>query len=259
MAADRDAYSSAVRAALEGLSGPDRVRAERLLDMAGAVSRATFGPFNDLPESEFYEAPALTPEQTWEAIAEQVAHACALALLWGLNGEEITAHRIALVHEIIFGTTFPAVAGRIRRAGEEVTYGIVLGLAEKPTMKIQRGTSSRQLQRKLDVVCKDFNRSALVEDRRGEAVLEELIETAAKLYVKILSAHPFPDGNGRTAYVLLQYALVRLGLVAVALDDFRAHQLALGYALRVDGKQSYRQLVALIADTIRTAASAASD
>jgi fido (protein-threonine AMPylation protein) len=69
---------------------------------------------------------------------------------------------------------------------------------------------------------------------------------AVKLYAKMLSAHPFLDGNGRTAFTILQYALARSDLPCVALENFEAHQRALGTALRSDGRQSYAPLQALI-------------
>jgi Fic family protein len=80
--------------------------------------------------------------------------------------------------------------------------------------------------------------------------LNEVVLPAARLYVKVLSIHPFLDGNGRTAYALLQYALVRSRLICVALEDFSAHQRALGVALRDDSRQSYLPLRDLLVDKL---------
>jgi hypothetical protein len=70
---------------------------------------------------------------------------------------------------------------------------------------------------------------------------------------KVLSTHLLLDGNGRTAFTILQYALRRSELACVALEDFDAHQRALGTALRSDGRQSYVPLQALIADKLAQA------
>ncbi len=74
---------------------------------------------------------------------------------------------------------------------------------------------------------------------------------AVRLYAKVLSIHPFVDGNGRTAFTILQYALVRSGLVCVALDDYAEHQWALGAALRIDSRQSYDPLQTLLVASFR--------
>lgn len=77
-------------------------------------------------------------------------------------------------------------------------------------------------------------------------MLGDLVFIVVRLYAKILSTHTFLDGNGRTAFTLLQYALARNDLACIALDDFDAHQRALGAALRRDGRQSYGPLQSLI-------------
>jgi len=74
---------------------------------------------------------------------------------------------------------------------------------------------------------------------------------AARLYAKLLSAHPFADGNGRTCYVALQFALVRLGAVTVSLPDYAEQQWHLGRALQAGGKQSYEPLARYLAKRIQ--------
>ena len=51
-------------------SPPDRDAIELATRIA---TRQTFGPYYDEPESPFYEADGLTPEETWERLAEKVA------------------------------------------------------------------------------------------------------------------------------------------------------------------------------------------
>jgi hypothetical protein len=75
---------------------------------------------------------------------------------------------------------------------------------------------------------------------------------AAAFYAKLLSTHPFFDGNGRMAYVALQYALIRLGATGVALPDHDEQQWALGQGLRPGGRHhGYEALAELFERTIR--------
>lgn len=76
---------------------------------------------------------------------------------------------------------------------------------------------------------------------------------AARLFAKLLSAHPFNDGNGRACYVALQFALVRLGALFVSLPDYAEQQWHLGRALRTGGGQSYEPLARYLAEKIRAA------
>jgi hypothetical protein len=57
----------------------------------------------------------------------------------------------------------------------------------------------------------------------------------------------------RICYLVLQFGLIRIGLLTVAPTQYEEHQWALGQALRRDSKQSYAQMEQLIADTARNA------
>jgi fido (protein-threonine AMPylation protein) len=227
------------------------IELNELAYVAGVVARQTFGPFNDAEDSPYFKAAGESPESTWEGLAERVALATGRAVAWGLADVDASPARIAELHRLVFGRMFPDSAGQIRGDGEDVTYGIVIGSHEHLSAKRQRGTGGgKQLARRLDAACSEFNESVAFEDAQDESELTDLLLIAVRFYAKVLSAHPFCDGNGRTAYALLQYALVRVGLLAVALDDFESHQRALGWALRSDGRQTYDPLVELLADKI---------
>ena len=147
-------------------------------------------------------------------------------------------------------TTFHEHAGRLRQRKEEVEYGIVLGTAEQPVVKSERATSGARVIRRLEQVCREFNETVAEQEQSDQIALDDLVFTAVRLYVKVLSTHPFLDGNGRTAFTILQYGLARSELACVPLEDFDAHQRALGTALRSDGRQSYVPLQALIVDKL---------
>ncbi len=93
---------------------------------------------------------------------------------------------------------------------------------------------------RLNEACEEFNAAAAAADERSEDHLEDLsILPAVKLYSKFLSTHAFVDGNGRVCFLILQYALIRMGLLCVALG-YEEHQAALGFALRADGEANLR-------------------
>ncbi len=235
---------------LEALYAADQSQVDQLRGSAEIAAAQTFGPFNDVPDSPFYAAEDLSPTQTWERIAERVGLATVLAVVHGVAKRPITVDAIRRLHEIIFVTTFPDHAGHLRKPKEEGRYGVVLGTAEHPVVKSERATAGARVPRRLEEICREFNETAAAQEQPDTIALDELVLTAVRFYAKVLSTHPFLDGNGRTAFTLLQYALVRSDLACVALKDFDAHQRALGTALRSDGRQSYLPLQALIADKL---------
>jgi fido (protein-threonine AMPylation protein) len=235
---------------LTALDAADQAQADQLLGSARAAAAQTFGPFNDSPDSPFYAAEDLSSELTWEHIAERVTLATSAAVVHGRAQRPITVNAIRDLHKIIFVTTFPEHAGRLRQRNEEAQYGIVLGTAERPILQSARATAGSRVPKRLEQACTEFNETIAEQDKQNTATLVSLVFIAVRLYAKILSIHPFLDGNGRTAFALLQYALVRCGLICVALEDFQAHQRALGAALRSDGRQSYLPLRDLLVDKL---------
>jgi fido (protein-threonine AMPylation protein) len=235
---------------VEYLSAVGRIQLDQLRESAYAAAAQTFGPFNDAPDSPFYSAKDLSSTDTWEEIAERVVLAAGIAAAHGVARQPITVDAIRRLHELIFQTTFPDHAGRLRQRDEEAQYGIVLASSEQPIVKGERATAGARVQRRLEQVCREFNKTVAEQDQSDPITLDDLVLTAVRLYAKVLSIHPFLDGNGRTAFTILQYALTRSELACVALDDFDAHQRALGTALRTDGRQSYAPLRALIVDKL---------
>jgi fido (protein-threonine AMPylation protein) len=221
---------------LHALDAADQSQVDQLRDPAQIAAARTFGPFNDMPDSPFYSVEDLSPAQTWERIAEHVVLATTVAAVHGAARRPITVETIRRLHEIIFLTTFPEHAGRLRQRNEEGEYGIVLGTAEQPIAKGERATAGARVGSRLEQICREFNETVVEQDQSDPIALDALVFTAVRLYAKVLSTHPFLDGTGRTAVTILQY--------------FDAHQRALGTALRSDGKQSYIPLQALIVDKL---------
>lgn len=220
---------------------------------AAAAAALTFEHFRDQPESDFYQAPGRTPEETWHEVRDRVGLATADAAALALDDAALTPVTILGWHRSIFETTFPEVAGRFRTGSDPMTYGYVVGPRDAPMNKTGRGTGSRSLPGRVDKICKEFNQAVARAENGPDSPLIDATFPAARLYAKLLSAHPFDDGNGRTCYVALQFALIRLGALFVELPDFEAQQWHLGRALQTGGGQSYRPLAAYLAERIQAA------
>lgn len=229
---------------------PDDARPEALaiLEAGEIAARETFGEFRDEEESPFYTAADLTPERTWELTAEEVARTTAHMALRALTGAPASLGLICEIHRRIFGELFRAEAGEPREI--DAQYGLVIGTQDQPVAISQVAVAPKYIRARLHDACNEFNTSMAEADARDELELLEALLAPVKLYCKTLSVHPFIDGNGRAAFVLLQYALVRGHLLAVALPDFEAHQQALGVALQRSGKQSYVPMQELLAGSI---------
>jgi fido (protein-threonine AMPylation protein) len=214
---------------------------------------STFEQFRDQPESDFYQAPGRTPEETWHEVRDRVGLVTAEAAALALDDAVLVPATIRGWHRRIFETTFPETAGRFRTGRAPMTYGYVVGSKDAPTNRTGRGTGTRSLPRRVDKICKEFNQAAACAENGPDSPLIDATFPAARLYAKLLSAHPFDDGNGRTCYVALQFALLRLGAVAVSLPDYAEQQWHLGRALQTGGQQSYEPLAGYLAEKIRNA------
>jgi fido (protein-threonine AMPylation protein) len=220
---------------------------------ATAAAELTFERFRDEPDSDYYQAPGLTSEQTWHEIRDRVGLVAAEAVALALQDATLTPDILCSWHRSIFETTFPADAGRIRRTRDTVTYGYVAGSKDAPVNKTGRGTRARALHRRLRKICEEFNDAAVHLQSAEGPHLIDVTFPAARLYAKLLSAHPWSDGNGRACYVALQFALVRLGVLSVSLPDYAEQQWHLGRALRTGGGQSYEPMARYLAEKIRIA------
>lgn len=229
----------------------ESARELHLRKAAATAAQSTFERFRDDSDSDFYEAPGRTPVETWQEIRARVGLVAAEAVELALHDATLTPSLLCDWHRGIFETTFPESAGKLRSARGGVTYGYVAGTEGAPVNKVGRGTAARKLPRRLRKICEEFNRTAAELPDATAPRLIDVTYPAARLYAKLLSAHPWSDGNGRTSYVVLQFALVRLGALSVALPDYAEQQWHLGRALRTGGGQSYEPLATYLAEKIR--------
>ena len=89
-------------------------------------------------------------------------------------------------------------------------------------------------------------------DERGESHLViDAIRPAARAYARFLGAHPYWDGNGRTAFPILNFALIRLGLLAIAVPESNEFHWCLGQAMKRNGKATPEPLSQHLESIIR--------
>lgn len=220
------------------------------------AAQATFADFADAAESHYYRGPDLTPEETWHAITAEVARVTAIAAVDARNGGVLLTADFHAIHAAIFEPVFGAATLRQRQFEEEVSYGIVRGeFPDALRHERQRGISGRSLPRRLRQISSDL-REAFAKsdamDRHGESHRAiDAIRPAARAYSRFLGAHPYWDGNGRTAFPILNFALIRLGLLAIAVPEGDEFHWCLGQGMRRDGRASSEALTRHLEAIIR--------
>jgi fido (protein-threonine AMPylation protein) len=222
---------------------------------------ASFEAFRDHEDSAFYQAPGLTPQATWDEIHRSLAAVSAELVVRYESGFrlEVSVLAISEWHREIFVSTFPDDAGRFRsqdRSGEweHISFGIEVGTARTARIRRIQGTHPNKIQGRIEDACKDFSAFRLLAEKTPEAFqLSDVTFEIARLYTKLLSIHPFVDGNLRATTIALQAALLSMDLALFDFSDYDLHQSAIATALRSDGRQSYRELGDLMAQIIATA------
>lgn len=216
-----------------------------------------FTGFSDRPESPFYRAMGISAVETWNRSVDSMG-----VLLLELPavvrepGFQITTDLLCHWHGRIFGALFPNEAGRLRRrkAGdwEHVYFGGNIGTVRSRRTKEYRGVHPRKLRKRVEEICEEFNgaRAYLIEAEPGSASISDASYAVARLYAKLLRAHPWVDGNLRVAFVALHAALLSLDLPRVMFPDLERHDDLIGAAFRNDNAP-YLQLANYIADYVR--------
>ncbi len=168
------------------------------------------GRFRDREESRFYQARGLSPEETWQALGDELARVLSDAqrAFWRAP-LHVDPERIRWWHGAIFARHFPHDGGRFRQ--ERAYFGAVT--ADGGMRQIE-GSSPDTLRRDLAEVCVSFNSNVERLGKQNAGVLEQA-RIAGAMYAGMLRVHPFADGNHRTGFVALSAALWSLGLPAV--------------------------------------------
>lgn len=216
-----------------------------------------FAGFSDRPESPFYCSTGISAVETWDRSVDSMA--ILLLELPAVVREpdfQFTPALLSRWHDRIFGSLFPREAGRLRwrRDGdwEHVYFGGNVGTVRSRRTKEYRGVHPQKLQGRLGEICEEFNeaRQSMIEAAPGATSINDAAYAGARLYAKLLRAHPFVDGNLRVAFVALHAALLALDLPRVMFPDLELHDDLVGIAFRNDN-EPYLQLANYIADHIR--------
>jgi len=169
------------------------------------------GPrYRDSESSRFYRATRLSPEETWQALGDELGRVLddAQRAFWR-KPLRIDAERVRWWHGAIFSRHFPHDGGRFRR--ERAFFGVVTAA---DGMRQIEGSSPETLRRDLEEVCVSFNDGIVRLGKRNASTLDRT-RVAGALYAGILRVHPFADGNHRTSFVALSATLWSLGLPAI--------------------------------------------
>jgi prophage maintenance system killer protein len=174
------------------------------------------GPrYRDREESRFYQASGLSPEQTWQALGDELARVLndAQRAFWRA-ALRMDPERVRWWHGAIFARHFPHDGGRFRR--DRAFFGAMM---PNGGMRQLEGAAPEAIRGELQAVCSAFNRYAnALGDPDTTGVLDRTRAVAA-LYAGILRVHPFVDGNHRVSFVALSAALWSFGLPNVEFEE----------------------------------------
>jgi fido (protein-threonine AMPylation protein) len=224
----------------------------KLAEAAVNAASTSFAGFAEKVDSEYHEAPGLTPAETWARIAEELGRVSALTAIEGYREQRLEVADIEQIHKGIFEPVFGDKTLGLRSLRKHgVTFPMIMGTKEAPHSAIRHGTSGKQVKQNLGKALVAFGRDVEELEAADRPPLHDTARAAVRLYVKVIGIHLFFDGNGRTAWAVFSYALQRCGLVEIAVPPSDETRWALGRALRKDGSQSYEPLTDVVVDAIK--------
>lgn len=187
-------------------------------------------PYRDREDSLFYQARGLSPEATWQVLADELARVLddVQRTFWRTL-LRMDMERVRWWHGAIFGRHFPHDGGHFRQG--PAFFGVVM---PGGGMRQLDGTAPQAIRNELSAVCALFNRRVETFDNVEAVSILDRTQAAAALYAGILGVHPFVDGNHRVGFVALSAALWSLGLPNVKFigpEEMIAHDDALVPAL----------------------------
>ena len=200
------------------------------------MTSAYLGPFRDSPESRFYQARDLSPEETWQATTKELARALAgvRAAMWG-RPLEMNIERLLRWHGSLFGRLFPYEAAHLRRAHEPAQFGVPVMQNGERSIRVVHGAPSDQLRRLLNESFAAYaHDSQTLSVRIDRPPIREFTRLGARLYTDLLRIHPFTDGNHRTSFIALSGVFWSFQVPALRFptdEDMLAHDDAVALAV----------------------------
>lgn len=207
--------------------------------------------YRDREDSRFFQARGLSPEETWQALGDELARVLddAQQAFWR-GSLRMDPERIRWWHGAIFARHFPHDGGRFRR--DRAFIGLVM---PGDGMRQLEGVAPEAVRGELHGVCSSFNRQADALGDPDDAGILDRTRAVAALYAGILRVHPFADGNHRVSFVALSAALWSFGLPNVRFigaEEMIAHDDAVVPAL-VSAPGDVEPFAALLARRIESA------
>jgi fido (protein-threonine AMPylation protein) len=193
-----------------------------------AMTSTYLGPFRDSPESRFYQARDLSPEETWQATTKELARALTgvRVAMWG-RPLEMNIERLLRWHGALFGRLFPYEAAHLRRAHEPAQFGVPVMQDGERSIQAVDGAPSDQLRRLLNESFAAYaHDSQALRERTDRPPIREFTRLGACLYIDLLRIHPFTDGNHRTSFIALSGVFWSFQVPAVRFptnEDMLAH------------------------------------
>jgi fido (protein-threonine AMPylation protein) len=172
----------------------------------------------------------------------------ALAKDIGESSEKITMDTIRRIHQVFFGDTFPEIAGKFRKDGQDIKK---LRCIEPPPGRMVE-ERIYQFWREFDYKISTTPRSsANLSKKKKKEWLDRVFHLAAWTQHQIAAIHPFCEGNGRMARIMTNLVLRRFGLQPSQIkyegEDKKRYLDAL---CQIDHFGNYEPLTKLIAESV---------
>lgn len=173
---------------------------------------------------------SISPER--KAALEAASHRAALSYVERLTQDRVPLGQVELreIHRLIFQDSWPDIAGRYRTHAVEIT-----GTSYHPPHWRHVPTLMYQI---LDAL-NDRVRTLSADDVSG------IVELAAQAHYDVIRIHPFRDGNGRVARLVMNYVFLYFDLPYVIIP----HQAREQYldALEAANRGDFSRFIHLIA------------
>jgi len=155
------------------------------------------------------------------------------------------------IHERLFSTTFPDVAGTFRAGHDEKgPLESEFSVRIDGAAKTLHGTTIRRLPGELERCFRRYHQHVAAEERDGSST-RRVAEITAETYARLLKIHPFLDGNLRACWCLMQAIVLNHGFQPIGFDDLGRHEDAIGRALQPGGRRYSREpLISLIGEQL---------
>jgi len=146
------------------------------------------------------------------------------------------------LHSIIFKMSQPDIAGKLRRCEfKKLYHHLPPPASEVPRLIYQFGMELEEKAKKTGL---DY----LNEDEVGK--IRNVVLFAAWASHKISSIHPFADGNGRTARLMLNFILEKFGLPPIIIATKVRNQYLKALS-QIDTAEDYEPFVKIILNGIK--------